>query len=195
MIIRSLVCVLSVFFVVLVGCSRALELPEAKVTVKVVDELSNPVENADVVVGFQGAGPQGIKDVAVRGITGVDGVFSASGKTIDHIAYAAEKKGYYKSYVEYHFRSSSNGRWQPWNQEFTLVLRKIENPVPMYAREFRLELPISDKPVGFDLIEYDWVAPYGKGQHSDFIFKTTGSYVNEYEFDNKLEIYFGSSSN
>lgn len=190
MIIRSLVCVLSVFFLVLVGCSRALELPEAKVTVKVVDEFSNPVENAEVVVGFQGAGPQGIKDVAVRGITGVDGVFSASRKTIDHIAYAAEKKGYYKSYVDYHFTTSTNGRWQPWSQEFTLVLRKIENPVPMYVRKFRLELPINDKPVGFDLIEYDWVAPYGRGDHADIIFKYTGTYTKADDFNKKLVVAF-----
>ncbi|EKD87751.1 MAG: hypothetical protein ACD_35C00234G0001, partial [uncultured bacterium] len=75
MIVRSLVSVLSVFFVMLVGCSRAFDYPEAKVTVKVVDELSNPVENGEVLIGFQKPkrSEQGAIEIAERGVTGADG--------------------------------------------------------------------------------------------------------------------------
>lgn len=195
MMIRLLVYLLSVMFVMQVGCSRAIDLPEAKVTVKVVDEFSNPVENADVFVGFQDAKGKehGIKDVAERGVTGTDGIFSASRKTIDHIAYGAEKVGYYKSYVEYHFSTRANGRWQPWNPEFTLVLRKIENPVAMYARDTHMtliKLPVANKSVGFDLLKYDWVSPYGKGNNADIVFKYTGTYIKEDDFFKKLEVTF-----
>lgn len=186
---------LSVIFVMQIGCSRTLYLPEAKVTVKVVDEFSNPVEKAEVFIGFQeGKGrEQGIKGVAERGITGADGVYSASRKTIDHISYGAEKQGYYKSYVEYHFTTSKDGRWQPWNPEFKLVLRKIGNPVPMYACQLRtITLPESNKRIGFDLIEYDWVTPYGKGKRTDFIFRVDGKYNNEYDYDNTLTLTFAN---
>jgi len=44
----------------------------------------------------------------------------------------------------------------------------------MYARNTKLSrvrLPAADKEIGFDLIAYDWVAPYGRGSVADFIFK------------------------
>jgi len=195
MMIRSIVSVFSVFFVMLVGCSRAFDYPEAKVTVKVVDELSNPIENVDVLIGFQKPkrNEQGAIEIAERGVTGVDGVFSSSRKTGSHIAYSAEKKGYYKSRGDYHFTTSTNGRWQPWNSEFKLVLRKIENPAPMYARDSHMnliKLPVVNKTVGFDLLKYDWLAPYGKGSHADINFKYTGAYKKEDEFYEKLEVTF-----
>ena len=45
----------------------------------------------------------------------------------------------------------------------------------MYARNLRSEnpppqIPELGKPIGFDLIKSDWVAPYGKGETPDFIF-------------------------
>jgi len=195
MMIRSLVCVLPVFIILLAGCSRSSNYPEAKVTVKVVDELSNPLDKVDVVIGFQEpkGREQGIKDVAEKGTTGVDGVFSASRKAGNHIGFSAEKQGYYKSYGEYHFANSVHGRWQPWNPEFKLVLRKNENPVPMYARyTHKLILPAATKAIGFDLMKYDWVSPYGKGEHADFIFKLTGSAIREDEYNYKLEITFAN---
>lgn len=192
MIIKFLISLFFVVFVTQIGCSLALDLPVAKVTVKVVDELFNPIENAEVTVGFQEADgrQQGIKDTAERGLTGNDGVFSASRRTLGHIAYSAKKQGYYKSYEEYHFSHRENGRWQPWDKEFKVVLRKIENPRPMYAREFRAEIPVTDKKVGFDLIEYDWVAPYGRGIHSDLLFKLTKDVKSRDEFDSTLTVSF-----
>lgn len=188
--LRSLIYTLSIFFITLVGCSRAFDYPEAKVTVKVVDEYSNPLENVDVLIGFQEpkSTAQGIKDVAEKGVTRTDGIFSASRKSGNHIAFSAEKQGYYKSRGDFHFSTSTNGRWQPWNQEIKLVLRKIEKPVPMYAREFRRELPVIGKEAGFDLIEYDWVAPYGKGVRSDVVFKLQKQIKSRDEFEGKLTI-------
>lgn len=168
----------------------------AKATIKVVDELGNPIEGAQASIGFQvskGFKEQGIRDVSERGITGADGVFSASHRSSLDIAFGAEKQGYYKSYGQYHFNNSVNGHWQPWNPEFKLVLRKIENPVPMYAREFRLEMPVTKNKVGFDLIKYDWVAPYGKGIHSDLMFKLVKQVKSRDEFEGRLAV--GTSNN
>jgi len=173
-----------------------MTFPVAKATIKVVDELGNPIEGAKVSIGFQlskGFMEQGIKDVSESGITGSDGVFSASHRTAIDIAFGAEKQGYYESYGKYHFTTSKIGRWQPWNPEFTLVLRKIGNPVPMYACQLKtITLPYANKKIGFDLIEYDWVSPYGKGKHADFIFRLEGKYNNEYEFDNTLTLTFAN---
>lgn len=195
MMIRSLSYILLVFFIILGSCTSASNYPEAKVTVKVVDEFSIPLEKVDVGIGFQEpkGREQGIKDVAERGITGADGIFTASRKAGSHIGFSAEKQGYYKSYGEYHFTTSTDGRWQPWNPEFKLVLRKIGNPVPMYARQLTpITLPEANKRIGFDLIEYDWVSPYGKGKHADFIFRLDGKYNNEYDYNNTLTLTFAN---
>jgi len=185
---------LSVLLVFLVSCSRTF--PVAKATIKVLDENGNPIEGVNVSIGFQlskGFMKQGIRDVSESGITGSDGVFSASHRTAIDIGFSAEKQGYYKSYGEYHFTTSKMGRWQPWNPAFTLVLRKIGNPVPMYACQLRtITLPEANKKIGFDLIEYDWVSPYGKGKHADFIFHLEGKYNNEDEYDNTLTLTFAN---
>jgi hypothetical protein len=170
--------------------------PVAKATVKVVDELGNPIEGAQASIGFhvsKGFMEQGIRDVSEKGITGADGVFSASHRSSLDIAFGADKQGYYKSYGQYHFNNSAIGRWQPWNPEFKLVLRKIENPVPMFARNTKMTLitlPVTNKSIGLDLIEFDWVPPYGKGKHADFIFKYTGTHLKEDDFNKKLEVTF-----
>jgi len=70
------------------------------------------------------------------------------------------------------------GRWRPWNEEILVTIRPIINPVPMYMQNKYLEIPANDKDVGFDLVAADWVPPYGKGQHTDFIFKVDRRYEN-----------------
>jgi hypothetical protein len=192
MIIRLLICVLSIFVVTLVGCSR--NYPEAEVTIKIVDEDGGPINAVNVGITLELPKGNGqISYISKEGTTGADGIFRASGNTMSNIAYGAEKQGYYKSSGEYHFVTSANGRWQPWNPEFTLVLRKIGNPAPMYACQLRtLTLPEMNKRIGFDLIEYDWVSPYGNGKHADFIFRIDGKYKNEYEYDNTLTLTFAN---
>ena len=56
------------------------------------------------------------------------------------------------------------------NPSFALVLKKIGKPVAMYARRLNTHVPALDKPVGFDLMAGDWVAPNGKGVNSDILF-------------------------
>lgn len=80
-----------------------------------------------------------------------------------------------------------------------VVLRKKENPVPMYAMNTRLPpnsppkymiVPVVEKKVGFDLIEYDWMPPYGKGKRTDFIIEAVRTYTNDRDFDSTLTITF-----
>ena len=174
------------------SCSNAFEFPDAKITVKVVGEDGQPVAGVEVKVGFQVAKEteQGIKDIPIKGFTDGGGLFATSHETVSDIAYAAVKEGYYGSYGEYHFNKKENGKWLPWNPTVMLVLRNKEKPMPMYHRELDIEMPIIGKEVGFDLIEYDWIAPYGKGKHADFIFKLDKKFKTRDEFDSTLTVTF-----
>jgi hypothetical protein len=177
------------------GCSNAIESPEAKLTLKVVGEDGSPLEKVNVGATFEVSKgtTTGIKYNTEKGTTDKDGVYIISGKTMFNVPYSAVKEGYYKSSGEYLLNSNINGRWQPWNPEIIVVLRKIVNPVPMYARHSRMSpiaVPELRKAIGFDLIAFDWVSPYGNGNHTDFIFRMTSTYKSEDDYDTKLELSF-----
>jgi hypothetical protein len=78
------------------------------------------------------------------------------------------------------FTEKEDGRWEPWNPTVSITMKRVLNPIPMYAREMgqlpdALEIPALNTPIGFDLEAADWVAPYGKGSVSDFVFEVIQS--------------------
>ena len=134
----------------------------AKITIRVYDEAGKPVAGAAVGIGF---GENSTRhEIPVDGITGTDGTFSASESCNGYVGFSVTKNGYYKSVGCYNFNKHGSFRWEPWNPIISIPLRKIENPVPMYAWSFiarATEIPVADKDVGFDLTQHDWVKPYG----------------------------------
>jgi len=117
------------------------------------------------------------------------------------------KEGYYGSFCRgYSGTSVFTGisgllgfrRWQPWNPTLTVVLKKIKNPIPLYKRVFGTEntdqpehrLPKANEYVGFDLIESDWVAPYGRGVQSDFLFKIEKEDKSLFDYKDTLTLKF-----
>lgn len=172
------------------GSLAALGLSRnAKVTLLAVDDNGQPVAGAKVGVGFEGPGG---KYTGKNGISGADGLFTATGESLGDIQYGAEKEGYYSSHYHYNFISMGAFRWEPWNPTLKVLLRKIENPVSMYARKpsRSKEIPVVGKDIGFDLIAFDWVAPYGKGVTTDFIFRLERRGRNRTDFDATLTIKF-----
>jgi len=141
----------------------------AKITVKVVDETDKPVEAAEVQLCFFGGCLT--KDV-VQGDTDKEGIFSISGSSSDGvIGGSVHKEGYYYSTFGKSFTRRNLGMWQPWNKEIKVLLRPMVNPAPMYVRSKTIILPFANQELGFDLIKFDWIAPYGLGTVADFIFK------------------------
>ncbi|PLX45350.1 MAG: hypothetical protein C0609_03310 [Deltaproteobacteria bacterium] len=136
-------CLLAVILHVLFTTSLAFAVPAAKVTVKVVDEQGFGVEGAEVIVGFVKAKPSGwgTKPNPVNGVTDPSGMFSASGETGPSFQVNALKDGWYRSKMNLRFNEVFEGKRQPWNPEVKLVMRKIEDPVPMYARNAQIEIP------------------------------------------------------
>jgi hypothetical protein len=180
--------------------AQAEEKPEAQVSFKVVDDTGKPLPGIEVrMVTFirPGSGKQFGSDIT-------DG---PSGKTDDKgmatLTYPSQtgrfRYGinqtpgyYYHRGDEQLFTTSKDGKWQPWNPTVELIFKPILNTVPMYARRIRsMPIPEDGKPIGFDLIESDWVAPYGKGKTADFIFKIERQYESvEKPFDATLTVTF-----
>lgn len=170
--------------------SNAISL--ASTTLVVVDEDGTPIEGANVYVLRDGPGGVATNGSASKGLTDSMGKHSFTMINYNgYLAYGAAKDGYYNSDYEYQFKNISFLHWQPWNAELKISLRRIKNPVPMYTRYSRIEIPELNKPIGFDLIKYDWVSPYGKGLHPDFIFTfDRNRAVNWKDFDGTLTLTF-----
>jgi hypothetical protein len=172
----------------------AIAAAEWKAMVRVMDEDGNPMRGVSAGIGWLdfSLDPWHAKDRNVEGFTNGDGCITASGRSGPNIYCGANKEGYYHSNLEYWFKQEDQGRWLPWNPTIELVLKKIVNPVPMYARRVDIKIPATDAPIGFDLVQGDWVQPFGKGVQSDFIFKLTRRYVDRRDFDASLELTFSN---
>ena len=116
------------------SCSWGIGLPEGKITLKIVDENGAPIEGASMGIGFERNTGSGTEKVPVGGRTDNNGIFTGSARTINYASYIVKKDGYYQSQGVYRFKEHKLGKWEPWNPEITVVMRKIEKPVPMYAR-------------------------------------------------------------
>ena len=155
---------------------------QGKITVRVTDIDGKPISGAHVEAGFStslsagegwGAGSANEKS----GLTDTNGICVLSGHGDGgSVAVAASKEGYYGSDgYQIVFTNVTWGlgrRWQPWNPTFDVVLKKVENPIPMYARRLTgLRLPAVGEDIGYDLMAGDWTPPHGKGETADLVFR------------------------
>jgi hypothetical protein len=167
---------------------------KAKITIKVVDENNNSIEGANVGIGFDDYRSY-TKENSVSGISDSEGIFTGSAPCTGYLGFNVTKDGFYKSIGHHIFKDKDISDLLPWDQELRVVLRRIENPVPMYARDTKesiIEIPVVEKNVGFDFTKFDWVTPYGKGKNADFVFHLKRQVVDRENFDATLTILFSN---
>jgi hypothetical protein len=169
---------------------RPVTLPLARLVIKAVDENRAPVEGVNVSLSFME--PVSRQPAVVEGLTNAEGLFVGEGGSDSSVGSNIHKAGYYPAGFPFApFREVREGKWQPWGATYMAVLRKIENPIPMYARRLRrLVIPIADQPCGFDLEASDWVAPWGKGKIADFVMTLTRRYASRDDFDVNVVLSF-----
>jgi len=181
-VIKILLFVIIVFFSTC--CIAGVLMPKGKITVMVVDSKGTPVDNAKVSLRIDTAkGPGmgwGTNTRFLKGKTNLGGLYIFEDDFPRKIIFSADKKGYYSSGNGFRFKEKSGlNKWEPWNPTVEIKLKEKRNPIPMYAkRTGRIKVPVLEKPIGYDLEKGDWVAPYGKGVISDFIFNCKASYVS-----------------
>src|ERR1700730_5694480 len=175
-------------------------LPIARVTIRVLDENRFPVPGAEVRATFKNA----ILDPKNWG-TGRDnriqtattdqlGVATLEGYSDGELGGGVRKEGCYRGWWEpYQFSAKADKRWQPWNPTIGVVLKKIDAPIAMYARKVEAKFPVEAWPLGFDLAESDWVAPYGRGKVSDLVFEVNRSLRSPRNFNAVLKLTFSNT--
>lgn len=148
---------ISAFSLLLLFAFSTPFLGAQNVRIKVVDGLGVPVPRARAEVWFLGF--TGDDDVKKSGITNQDGDFTGSGSSKHSIDIVVTKEGYYKSEIK--------GLDKEKDHAVEVVLREMRDPVPLFAREVRLDIHEFGAPVGFDLAVGDWIGPHGAGKVGD----------------------------
>jgi hypothetical protein len=159
--------------VLALGNISLAEPPPTTVTLRVVDDdTQKPISSAEARISFTVPDTRGGSTSRRQtGLTDKDGNFTASDRTFPDITASAVKEGYYPSGIHYDLKLRADQSYDPSGVTIRIVLKQIRNPIAMYARKrIQIEVPVLGKPVGYDLIAADWVAPYGKGTASDLIF-------------------------
>ncbi|MCW5548113.1 MAG: hypothetical protein KIT44_04045 [Opitutaceae bacterium] len=183
-------------------CGMLLAVPLAarersfEVTFRVLDDVGQPVAGAKTGIAYERLGYRKPSERfgLAYGSSDENGLVTLQGKTAAYqIAYGAERAGHYPVSSLYHrFTGSTWRRWQPWNPTIEVVLKRIRNPVPMYARRVSASLPKLDEPVGYDFMAGDWVAPYGRGQNTDMVFRGKLRQGGDRDFDWELLVTFSN---
>jgi len=132
-----------------------------------------------------------VQEVPASGLADANGEFSASGPTArQRIIGGVQKEGYYRGAFESPLLALEGHRWGPWNPTVPVTLRKVVNPIPMYARNVATNLPVAGESAGFDLMEGDWVAPFGHGKIADMLFTVNRRVTSNRDYESLLTVGF-----
>ena len=174
------------FCLVFTVCYYASAAGDACFVAKVVDEDDKLMPGAPVGGSFH------IEHSFQSGVTETNGNFQFAVQKIilPEASFHADVPNYYRSIADVKYQKIVAGRWQPWNPVVTAVVRRIVNPIPMYAKRIETVIPAENVILGFDLITGDWVAPYGSGQTPDFLFCFTKRISGPDDFEGGLVISF-----
>lgn len=140
----------------------------------VVDDLGFPVDN--VYGGGNFWDPYKNKTVNKYSFSDEKGALLISGRSFYDGSFYLKKEGYYMTKKRHTFsrgldetavnETRFSRRWVP-DYASTEILKAKRNPIPMWAKQYRGQLPAVNQPLGFDLKQVDWVRPYGKGKTAD----------------------------
>ena len=111
--------------------------------------------------------------------TDTNGCARVTGKCGEWFSVVVRKDGYYKTSfdvrypLEYVDTPILDGKWQPYGEIRTVVLKKIRNPIRLRDPNARysFKYPESGKWTGFDLECCDWVPPLGGGKCADIMIR------------------------
>lgn len=150
----------------------------------VLDDAGTPLGQVTAEGCFTDGSASGAR-TTFAGVTDSNGLFSASGETVLGLFARFTKDGYYPTAVEQRIERKpySNtleyGSPASWTRTDTVVLKRVRNPIPMYA--LRVDNPhVSGfESVGkyrlaetsaFDFVAGSFLPPHGQGACPDVVF-------------------------
>lgn len=163
-----------ILFMILVTVSHVVA--GSSVSVRLVDDLGQPVAGADVCIVFKSTRTDQPGDVRYLK-SDEQGHVAAIGETPVGFFIEASKPGHYSARSEPPYIPVVDKLERTW------VLPRVLNPISLYADRFSrgtmssLKIPQQNIWLGYDFEANDWVVPHGKGRVADLQFK----YSNEFK--------------
>lgn len=170
---------------------------EVRVVLHLIDQDGNPVSGA-LITGAMLTGGDINDYSAFHGKTDIHGFFTIEGKCTDFLRCTIEKDGYYSSEFKYYcYRRDLSpaivdGKWQPYGQIETVMLKRIINPRPLILNGGlkSFEIPVYGEWIGFDCQLFDFNPPFGKGEEVDFLLRFTLNRASKKDYHMTMEVSF-----
>jgi hypothetical protein len=170
---------------------------DARIEFHIVNDVGRPVSLARVNVFFDMMDRS--KGRRIIGDTDTNGVFVAEARTGGILEIEVSREGHYRStdlisFINMgHEHEVKSGKWQPWGMVRQITLLPVKKPVAQIAGipDWKWTKAIN-KWVGFDLMKYDFVEPYGGGSDSDMeiMFEWDGAWRQKYYNGMSLSLRF-----
>ena len=166
---------------------------------RVVDDGGIPVSNASAHVWFRSYGrPQDKADWVVQ--TDTNGMFAAEHSFNEQFSVGIDKEGYYHTHVEINYLSMTelpvkDGKWQPYGETRTVVLKQIRQPQDMLGVDCppQRKIRIYDEWLGVDLAKGDFVPPVGNGCEPDMLVRFHLAGEMPYDWSIRMDVSFTNS--
>lgn len=162
-----------------------LGYPSKTFSIKVVDEAGKPMNAIPVKLDFIlsiGTGNPQWKEMTA--ITDSSGMATGSGQA-DEAGYKIDLDGFYQSKG----LKSLNDHGVTTAET---VVKKRDNPKPMYAKNMSATIPADGKTYSYDLMMGDWLPPLGHGVTPDFVFKGTAQWNSLSDYNQGLQLSFSN---
>lgn len=150
---------------------------KAKVIYHVVDDEGKPLANQQVGYRWQNDYPR--KTWGGYVMTDTNGDVVLQDKVGSELTVGVSNKGYYGSgdRVVFYFREGvsplvKDGKWQPYGEQRTLVVKRKKSPVVMTSLHYTsIAVPMTNVWLGIDMESFQWTQPYGNGKHEDMLLR------------------------
>ncbi len=150
---------------------------EAKVVYRVVDDEGHPLVNQKVGYRWQNDYPR--KTWGGYALTDTNGVVVFQDKVGSLMTIGVRREGCYGSgdRIQFFWREGvsplvKDGKWQPYGEHRTLVLKRKIAPVAMRSLHYTpVAVPATNVWLGIDMESFQWTHPHGNGKHEDMLLR------------------------
>jgi len=163
------------------------ELPVVTATISFQNEVGDPLKGVKARAGCSSF----TRDAVLRdsGVSNADGIRIFKLKALTGIGVWTDKDGYYQSIAPARNDHPFDERFRfdpfiyrddvpriaqkdpPMKEEVKLeasiTLREIKNPIPLFVKRVRMDIPARDIWLDYDMEAGEWVKPYGQGVRAD----------------------------
>lgn len=185
--------IFAIQFAVVIGSAFAVPIPPSPIAISAKAAIAARIVEEDTGEGIEGVPvacilPSSKNIFGDMGYTVVTNNADKNGEVHfcgtaydDKVEYfVVDRNGYYPlPYLQVRFTNMTEfapKKWLPYDDVQTITLQRIGRKIPLFVKEARPKrkqdlTTASDRKFAYDLVNGDWMPPFGKGEHADIEFQ------------------------